>query len=589
LACEEVLAPFVTLEEAERAARALKGTIKTIQGFEIDANTIKEAIKVARKLRREAPLAPTLALLPAAAGAIHHAVMEYYTELLKHYGWPEAVREAWERVKRKYGLSLPAIALLPSRASRALHAEVLEMAHKIFKERTGKGAADVLREAWAYYGYPEGPEKPPPKPRERAKGKTLKVGRKEYRDIARTLRAWAKAQHKAVGSRNILPPVDKSSYISSPLPKDAVLVNVGQYYYVLPYKAFQVLYETKVPEVTVQPRSTGLFVDWGTGRWQFRAIKDTDFRTDPKELQMPIPSLEDILKGKQPPKDVEEEKIRHTRTLKQAHRIVTQAIRLGGLMRWVKVVPSRRAERNKLVFHVIFLTSPPSREDFEEAKRDVYNAYKRASRKAREWALEEVREARLASIYEEDVAWDKILQNAEFIIKTLAADPEEILTWERPAYKPTPNEALVRTLHMLREYISNHFFTESQWEPPPDGPQAPACVFCPIRIQEHDFYHKITFGGGNFLAHATCPALNSQQIKDQLRRYWTLKKKLGTKAYQLIIQPDPAEHIYWGIHEATSTWFPEYAHALRLERLWDQIRKLIAQWSKEAYKEVFGD
>ena len=299
LAIEEVLAPWVTLEEAEKATKE-KREFQTVQGFRIDSRTLRTAIKKAKELQPYVVISPTIALFPAAAGAIHHAVMELYTKLMNKYGWPDAVAEAWREVRKKHRLALPSIVLLPSRASRALHSEVLETAHRIFKERTGKTAGDVLREAWAFYGYPEGPEKPPSKP----KGKPWTVyflERKQFKEIARILKAWAKAQHKVLGPwKAILPPTKKGE-TNQPLPTDSALVKVKQYYYVLPHTSFKVLYDTKVREVTVQPHPEGLFVDWGTGRWQFRAIKEKDFRKDFREdleeLKVPIPTLEDVLEG----------------------------------------------------------------------------------------------------------------------------------------------------------------------------------------------------------------------------------------------------------------------------------------------------
>jgi len=291
-ACEEILAPYVTLEEARKAARELRrkgGTATTIMGFEVSPEAIEEAIVMAKKL--DAPLAPTLALLPAAAGAIHHAVMELYAELMKKYGWPEAVAEAWRKVKKKHGQSIPSIALLPSRASRALHAEVLKEAHRIFKERSGKSAKDVLKEAWRYYGYPEGtPEQPPaPLPPPPATFEA-ELDAKQIRAAAKALRAVYKHLKQTGFYRDF----DFSTHLV-PLRYGARTV------YQVPVRSFSVLADTKVKKIRVIPHRLVLHIDWGTGAWQFPTVDEDRVKRWREDGRFEkIPSLKDILAGRVP-------------------------------------------------------------------------------------------------------------------------------------------------------------------------------------------------------------------------------------------------------------------------------------------------
>lgn len=396
LAIEEVLAPWVTLEEAEKAAKE-KREFQTVQGFRIDSRTLRTAIKKAKELQPCVVISPTIALFPAAAGAIHHAVMELYTKLMNKYGWPDAVAEAWREVKKKHRLALPSIVLLPSRASRALHSEVLETAHRIFKERTGKTAGDVLREAWAFYGYPEGPEKPPSKP----KGKPWTVyflERKQFKEIARTLKAWAKAQHKAIGSwRRILPPTKKGE-TSQPLPTDSALVRVKQYYYVLPHTSFKVLYDTKVREATVQPHPEGLFVDWGTGRWQFRVIKEKDIRKDLEELKVPVPTLEDILEGKEPEETGEgarkksPEERKREKEEQAAQRLAVAALKLVFAEEGFRLYRTRSKWRSTEYDYRELYGTSDRLANLEKAFDEFQKAWNKAPREARSLAVRKLAE-----------------------------------------------------------------------------------------------------------------------------------------------------------------------------------------------------
>ena len=93
--------------------------------------------------------------LPAAAGAIHHAVGEEYARRLKQLGWGEIVQEAWREVLKKRGLTPAHALLLPARMYRDLHREVLRLAHEKLREKHGLSAGDVLREVWEDFGFGE--------------------------------------------------------------------------------------------------------------------------------------------------------------------------------------------------------------------------------------------------------------------------------------------------------------------------------------------------------------------------------------------------------------------------------------------------
>ena len=148
----------------------------TARGFMVNAATVREAVREAKKMMATGKtLAPTIPLmLPASAGVIHGEVAREFWGLLNgnyRMDWRGLLIQAWSEVS---GRATPQQIRAMSRARRqAIQAKALTRAWILLRHRLkrdhGKTINDVKREAWARVlgvspETPVRPVKPAPKP-----------------------------------------------------------------------------------------------------------------------------------------------------------------------------------------------------------------------------------------------------------------------------------------------------------------------------------------------------------------------------------------------------------------------------------------